>query len=46
MRSPYDWCSGSKTGIGLKETYPLSFNEKVSYNIFTSALTTLEITRK
>jgi hypothetical protein len=30
MRSTYDWCSGSKTGIGLKESDPLSFNEKVS----------------
>jgi hypothetical protein len=30
MRSTYDWCSGFKTGIGLKESDPLSFNEKVS----------------
>ncbi len=30
MRSTYDWCSGSKTGVGLKESDPLSFNEKVS----------------
>ena len=34
MRSTYDWCSGSKTGVGLKETDPLSFNEKVRYKIF------------
>ena len=32
-----------KTGIGLKETDPLSFNEKVSYNIFMYVLTTLQI---
>ena len=32
MKSIYDWCNGSNTGIGLKETDPLSFSEKVSYN--------------
>jgi len=31
MRSTYDWCSGSRTGVGLKESDPLSFNEKVCY---------------
>lgn len=33
MRSTYDWCSGSRTGVGLKETDPLSFNEKVCYYV-------------
>lgn len=32
MRSTYDWCSGSKTGVGLKENDPLSFNEKVGFS--------------
>ena len=34
MRSTYDWFSGSMTGIGLKKTDPLSFNEKVSYKMY------------
>ena len=28
------WYSSSKTGISLRETGPLSFNENVSYNFF------------
>jgi hypothetical protein len=34
MRSTYDWCSGSKTGNGLKDSDPLSFNQKVSNVLF------------
>jgi hypothetical protein len=30
MRSTYDWCGSSKTGIGLKERDALSFNEMAS----------------
>lgn len=33
MRSTYDWCSGSKTGVGLRENDPLSFSQKVSFFI-------------
>lgn len=31
MKSTYDWCNGSKTGVGLKDSDPLSFNEKVRW---------------
>ena len=39
MHSTYDWCSGLKTGIGLKESDPLSFNKKVSCVLYSFAMT-------
>jgi hypothetical protein len=39
MWSTCDWCSGSKTGIGLKESDPLSFYENVSCVLYSFAMT-------
>ena len=39
MRSIYDWCSGSKTGVGLNESDPLSLNQKVSSSLFAFLIT-------
>jgi hypothetical protein len=31
MRNTFDWCSGSRTGVGLKKSDPLLLNEKVCH---------------